>query len=214
LENNLRYIVSLESPEPDVAVTDSLSDRIPSQFLHDLAGQLVHNYSKGYLSLCGIIRGITVKDSSGSSEQILGSGLLLAGVYNLDEENKILFQGVYGRAISRFITALKGKGLDLVFNPFTQSFEATKVYGALLSFSHIWRSDISSAITTGLVDVVNKDFEPSDAFSQSWYLSGNIFWKPLLGVMLGLEFSHGARLNNDGQTGKANRFGFIFYADF
>jgi len=214
LETPYKYIVSLESPDPDIILPDSSSDRIPSQFLPDIAGKLTYNYSNGYVSLSTILRGITVKDSAGSSDQIIGSGLLLAGVYDLDEHNKFLFQGVYGRAISRFITALNGKGLDLVLNPVTQSFEATKTFGLLLSYSHKWRADISSAFTTGLVDVINKDFEPPDAFSESWYLSGNIFWNALLGVRLGLEFSHGTRLNKDGESGRATRFGFIFYADF
>ena len=214
LESNLRYIVSLESPDPDVVLADSLSDRIPSQFLPDIAGQLIRNFDFGYLSFATIIRGITVKDSSGSSAQILGYGFLLAGVYNLDTENKFLFQGVYGAAISRYITALKGKGIDLVYNPTTNLFEATKSFGLLLSYLHNWRSDISSAFTLGMVGIINKDFEPADAFSQSWYYSGNIFWNALLGVRLGLEVAQGRRINKDDSFGRATRVGFIFYADF
>ncbi len=214
LRDHIKYIVSLESPDPDVVLPDSLSDRIPSQFLPDIAGQLVYDYTMGYLSVSGILRGITVKDTSQSSEQIVGFGLLLAGVYNLDEDNKFQFQGVYGSAISRFITALSGKGLDLVYNPNTQLFEATKSFGLLLSYSHKWRSDISSAFTIGMVGINNKDYEPADAFSQSWYYSGNVFWNALLGVRLGLEFSQGRRINKDGNYGRASRVGFIFYADF
>jgi hypothetical protein len=214
LKDNIKYIVSLESPDPDVALPDSLSDRIPSQFLPDLAGQLIHNYTNGYLSLAAIIRSITVKDSSESADQILGYGVLLSGVYNLDPKNKFLFQGVYGAAISRYITALKGKGIDLVYNPTTNLFEATKSFGLLLSYLHNWRSDISSAFTIGMVGIINKDFEPADAFSQSWYYSGNIFWNALLGVRFGLEIAQGRRINNDGNFGRATRVGFIFYADF
>jgi hypothetical protein len=213
-ENNFKYIVSLETPDPDVNVPDSLSDRVPSQFLPDFAGQLIHNYYNGYLTLCAILRGITVKDSSGTSEQIFGYGLLLAGVYNLDEKNKFLFQGVYGSAISRFITALKGKGLDLILNPAKQTFEAANTFGFLLSYSHKWRDDISSALTLGIVDLKNKDFEPADAFSQSWYYSANIFWNALAGMRLGLEFSQGRRINKDSAFGEATRMGFTFYSDF
>ena len=214
LQSKLRYIVSLEAPSPDIIVTDSLSDRVPAQFLPDIAGQLTRNFNFGYLSFSTIIRSITVKDSSGSSEQILGYGFLLAGVYNLDTKNKFLFQGVYGAAISRFITALNGKGVDLVYNPTTNLFEATKSFGIMLSYLHNWRSDISSAFTLGMVGIINKDFEPADAFSQSWYYSCNVFWNALLGVRLGLEIAQGRRINEDGNFGKATRIGFIFYADF
>jgi hypothetical protein len=210
----LQYIVSLESPDPDVGLPDSLSESIPSQFLPDVAGKLIHEYAEGYFSFCGILRGITVKNSPTSTGQIFGFGLLLAGVYNLDAENKFQFQGVFGRAISRFITALSGRGLDLVYNPGTQSFESTEAFGLLGSYSHKWRSDMSSAFTFGMVDIVNKDYEPPDAFSQSWYYSGNIFWNAFLGVRLGLEFSQGRRINKDGNFGRATRIGFIFYADF
>ena len=214
LESNLRYIVSLESPDPDVVLADSLSDRIPSQFLPDIAGQLIRNFDFGYISLATIIRGITVKDSAGSSEQILGYGVLLSGVYNLDTQNKFLFQGVFGAAISRYITALKGKGVDLVYNPSTELFEATKSFGLLISYNHDWRADISSAFTIGMVGIINKDFETVDAFSQSWYYSGNVFWNALLGVRFGLEIAQGRRINNDNSFGRATRIGFIFYADF
>ncbi len=214
LESKLRYIVSLEAPSPDIVLPDSLSDRVPAQFLPDIAGQIVRNFDFGYVSFSTILRGITVKDSSGSSEQILGYGFLLAGVYNLDKENKFLFQGVYGAAISRFITALNGKGIDLVYNPNTELFEATRSFGLMLSYTHDWRADISSAFTVGMVGIINKDYEPADAFSQSWYYSGNVFWNALLGVRLGLEIAQGRRINNDDSFGRATRIGFIFYADF
>jgi DcaP outer membrane protein len=214
LQSKLRYIVSLEAPSPDVVLPDSLSDRVPAQFLPDIAGQVVRNFDFGYISFSTILRGITVKDSSGSSEQILGYGFLLAGVYTLDPDNKFLFQGVMGAAISRFITALNGKGIDLVYNPNTELFEATKSFGLMLSYTHNWRADISSAFTVGMVGINNKDYEPADAFSQSYYYSGNVFWNALLGVRLGLEIAQGRRINNDGNWGRATRIGFIFYADF
>jgi len=214
LNNKFKYIVSLEAPDPDVVLPDSLKDLIPAQFLPDAAGQLIYKYTEGYLSLAGIIRGITVKDSSGSYDQILGYGFLLSGSYKLDTNNKFLFQGVYGAAISRYITALKGKGIDLVYNPNNQLFQATISFGLLASYLHNWRSDISSAFTVGMVGINNKDYEPADAFSQSWYYSANVFWNALLGVRFGLEVANGRRINNDGNYGKATRVGFIFYADF
>lgn len=119
-----------------------------------------------------------------------------------------------GAAISRYITALKGKGIDLVYNPNTNLFEATKSFGLLFSYYHKWRSDITSAFTLGMVGINNKDFEPADAFSQSWYYSGNVFWNALMGVRLGLEIAQGRRINNDDSFGRATRISFIFYADF
>jgi hypothetical protein len=214
LGKRLRYVVSLEAPDPDIYLPDSLSNRIPSQFLPDIAGLLRHDYSEGYIVVSGIIRGITVKDTSASADQVVGFGFLLAGTYDLDNENKFLFQGVYGQAIARFITALNGKGLDLIYNPVSQLFESTSESGILVSYSHKWRNDVSSTFTAGNVTVYNKDFESPDAFNYSFYLSGNIFWNPLLGIRLGVEFSHGRRVNNDGQSGRASRIGFIFYSDF
>jgi len=214
LKSNLRYVVSLEAPDPDIILPDSLSGRIPSQFLPDIAGYIQYDYSRGYVLTAGIIRGITAKDTATSSEQILGYGILLAGIYEVDKSDKLLFQVVYGQAISRFITALNGKGLDLVYNPQTNLFEASNEAGFLLSYSHKWRYDASSTITFGRVVVFNKDFEPPDAFKYSYYFSGNIFWNPLLGMRLGVELSHGYRINKDDQSGSATRIGFIFYADF
>jgi hypothetical protein len=214
LQSKLKYIVSLEAPSPDIVLPDSLSDKVPAQYFPDIAGQLVRNFENGYLSFSTIIRGITVIDSSGSMEQLVGYGFLLAGVYELDSDNKFLFQGVYGAAISRFITALNGKGVDLVYNPGSETFETTRAFGLLGSYLHNWRADISSAFSIGMVGIINKDYEPADAFSQSWYYSANVFWNALLGVRFGLEIAQGRRINNDGNYGRATRIGFIFYAAF
>ena len=211
---NIQYVVSLESPEPDVSVPDSLSYTIPAQFIPDFAGQIIHNFPWGYLSFSGIFRGITVTDTSNVNSQVVGLGGLLAGNYNLDQDNKFLFQAVYGSAISRFIRALSGKGLDLIYDPYTKSYEVVNSFGLLFSYSHNWRPDISSAFTVGMVGINNKDWEPGNNFSQSWYYSANVFWNALLGINLGLEISQGERINVNGESGKATRVGFIFYADF
>ena len=103
---------------------------------------------------------------------------------------KYYFRGYSAGQYHGIITALEGKGIEIrCIIPETETFEATQAFGLLGSYSHTWMSGVTSAFTVGMVGINNKDYEPPDAFSQSWYYSGNIFWNTTMSVRLGLEFS-------------------------
>jgi hypothetical protein len=147
--------------------------------------------------------------------QILpGVGGLLSADLGLGGRDRILFQVVGGNGISRFITALGGQGLDVIFDPNTGKFETVASIGGFVSLEHDWRPNLFMFVTVGLIEVENKEFEPDDAFSNSGYASANLFWNATAGSRLGVEFSLGRRENKDGQDGLASRLAFIMYFDF
>lgn len=212
--NNFRWSVALESPRPEIRVPDSVRLEPAFQSFPDIAARLRKSADWGHVQLAATFRSITVKDLNSELDVLTGFGVLLSGNITFAKDNGVLFQGVYGSAISGFIKALSGKGLDVIYNPLTKEFEPIVSMGGFLTYKRQWHPEWVSFFTAGVVNVENKDFQPEDAFNLSRYVSANLFWEVLTGGRLGLEYSWGERINKDRDSGTANRISFIFIYDF
>lgn len=113
--------------------------------------------------------------------------------------------------------SLGGKGLDVILNPITGSWEAIRSYGGYLTYAHRWINlapGVISNFTVGAIGVLPQDWYADDSFNYSYYLSANGFWRITTGARLGGELSWGQRVNKDGESGDAFRFSFAAYWDF
>jgi hypothetical protein len=214
VSDNFRWVLAVESPTPDINKPDTLKLEPVFQSFPDVAGRLKRQGEWGHMQISAIIRSITVRNIAGEQQELIGFGGLLSGEMEFDGENELMFQAVYGNAISKFIGSLTGRGLDAIFNPNTNEFETVTSMGGFVSYGHTWKPDLYSYFTFGLTNVVNKDYQPDDAFSISQYVSGNVFWEAATGTRLGVEYSWGRRVNKNGNYGTANRVSFIIYYDF
>jgi hypothetical protein len=214
VSDGFRWALGFESPEPDINDPDSLETDDAFQSFPDVALRLRKKGAAGHLQLAGIGRSITVRNIEGNLDYLFGYGGLLSGQIKLRDKNKLLFQLVGGSGISQFITALADRQLDVVYNPNTGGFDKVTSMGGFVSYGYAWKTDVSSYITFGLIDVRNKDYDPPDAFNTSQYISINSFWEITDGTRTGLEYSWGRRENKDGQDGTANRISFVMYYDF
>jgi len=214
--NNLQWSVAIESPKPEITLPDTFSFLIESTFqsFPDISARIRKTGEWGHFQLAGIIRSITAKNIEEELEYLVGFGMLLSGKIKLDSHSELRFQSFFGEAISRYVTALVGNGLDAIFNPNSLKLETVTSMGGFLSFGRHWEPDISTYFTVGLTNVLNKDFQPDNAFNNSQYLSANLFWDVTAGTRLGLEYAFGRRVNKNNDNGTANRFSFIVYYDF
>jgi hypothetical protein len=214
ISDDLRWALAAESPTAEISQPETIQAEPAFQSFPDLIGRIRKFGDWGHLQLAGVLRSITVRDDSGDMQFLTGYGGLLSGNMNLTEKDEILFQVVYGTAIARYVGALTGRGLDVIYNPTTGKFETLSEFGGFLSYSHDWTEELYSYFTAGLTDVRNKDFQPPDAFNYSQYISINLFMEATPEVRGGLEYTFGRRVNKDDKKGTANRFSFIFYYDF
>jgi hypothetical protein len=124
----------------------------------------------------------------------------------------VSFQGVYGSAISRYITTLEGRGLDVYPHP-DGIMDPLRSSGSYLSFEYFWRRNWSFSPITGMVYLWYPRTEPDDSFKSSYYGSLNAFWEPIEILRVGTELTVGQRNNHDRQSGTATRLQFaaIFY---
>ena len=211
--------VALEAPQVDATVVnDSVSGTSATfQGFGDIAARARLELGWGHLTFSTIFRSITLQDVDRETQFLPGLGFQLSGRLDLDDEDQLLFQAIGGRAVSRFVGSLGGKGLDLLLNPETGRWVEVRSYGGYLTYSHRWiriAPDLVSNFTAGAMGVINEDFESDDAFRNSVYFSGNGFWRITEGTRVGSEVSWGRRYNKDGQSGSAVRFSFAAYLDF
>ena len=216
IDSALTWAAAIESPSLEASIPDSLGLDPGFQSFPDIIARIRQSGTWGHLQLAGILRSITIRNPTGELDALAGLGFLVSGRFFLGGErpHRILYQLVAGKGISRFITALSGEDLDLVYNPATQSFDLTSSLGTYVSYAREWTSSLLSYFTVGWISLGNIEDRPDDAFKQSMYVSANLFWDPAPGLRVGGEYSWGQRVNKDGQKGTANRISAVLRYDF
>jgi hypothetical protein len=208
------FAVGVESPTVEISEPDSLKIRPAFQTFPDVAAWTRHRDDWGHVQVAGVLRSISVRNSAGGLDVLVGLGGLFSGRVGVGSEDALLFQAVAGTGISKFITAFAGRNLDVIFNPVTSEFETLGVTGGYISYDHVWAEKVRSYFTGGFAAILNKFHQEDSAFSNAQYVSGNLFWDPGSGARVGLEYTWGRRENKDKRDGIANRIAFILYYDF
>jgi hypothetical protein len=216
IDTALTWGASIESPSVEATVPDSLGLEPSFQSLPDVIARIRQSGSWGHFQLAGVLRSLNIRNPQGDLDKLTGVGALLSGRIFLGGEtpHRVLYQFVAGRGISRFITALSGEGLDVVYNPATQSFDLTSSLGTYISYAREWTPVLLSYATAGWISLGNIEDRADDAFKSSMYVSANLFWDPAAGTRIGGELAWGRRVNKDGQGGNAVRFSLIMRYDF
>ena len=140
--------------------------------------------------------------------------LSLAGILSSLKGGDLYFSFTTGRATSHFVDTFNGKDQDLVFNPNQTSFVPMDYWAGYLAYSHALPKNFSASVSVGLSDVNNQDFQLETDFSNSYNTLVNLFWDPVEGARLGMEFPHGKRVDKGGGSGYANRISLMMYYDF
>ncbi len=215
-QNMVRYAFALEVPNPDITnAPDSIEITPFYQSFPDLTARFeIKSDSWGQIQFSSIVRSITVRDIDENLQVLAGYGGLFSGKLNFFDGNTFYYQFVGGKGISNYIEALSGTGLDVIFDTQNNEYVTMTAYGGFVSFSRQWSDLLSTGLTLGLTYMVNRDFQPDDAFKYSTYGSFNAFANISKVMKLGLEYSYGARINKNYDYGTANRISFKSIVDF
>ena len=216
INSKLTWDAAIESPSVEATIPDSVGHEPSFQSFPDVIFRMRQSGTWGHAQLAGVLRSISVRAPSGSLEVMAAYGFLVSGRIYLggSHPHRILYQFVGGKGVSRYITALKGEGLDLVYNPLSGSVELTASAGGYISYAREWVPSLLTYVTAGFVRIRNIDFFPDNAFSVSEYISANLFWDIAPGMRLGVEYAWGRRVNKNGDYGNANRVSFLLQYDF
>lgn len=207
---NLQF--ALENPETASAnvgapaLIENDDDRIP-----DAVIRLNHTYRNGEISLAGLVRQLSV-DNGAIGDTRTGFGVSLAGKFNLDAAKRydLRFMATYGSGIGRYM------GLnfapDAVWNATSRNLEEVRIAGGFMAFKVNWTPKVRSTFMAShqSVDYDNVLTPASLALfnKSSNSLAANIFWSPVRGFDLGVEFRHGVRELMNGADGGLDRLEF------
>jgi hypothetical protein len=213
INNTLNWQASIEYSTPSIDVPDSINANLV-QVIPDLIGRL--NYKKDKLSfrIAALITTISGTDTTDVVSYSFGGGASFSGMYEFSENNVLHFSYTLTLAASRFMDLFSGKNEDIAYNPENQTFIGLLANGGLVSWSHIWPKSFSSTLSTGLAAITNRDFQLDNAYSYSYNALVNVFWQPVEGARLGIEYASGERWNKNGERGRATRFSILMYYDF
>jgi hypothetical protein len=213
INNKLNWQASIEYSTPNVEVPDSLDAKLV-QVIPDIIGRL--NYKKDKLSFrfAALITTISGTDTTNVVSYSFGGGASLAGMYEFSEVNKLHFSLTSTYAASRFMDLFSGKNEDIAYNSQDQTFEGLIATGGLIAWSHLWPKNLSTSLSFGIAAITNRYFQSDYAYSHSYNALVNVFWQPVDGARLGIEYASGERWNKSGERGRATRFSILMYYDF
>jgi len=188
INSNLSWQASIEYSTPNIELPDSINARLV-QVIPDVIGRL--NYKKDKLSfrVAALVTTISGTDTTDVVGYSFGGGGSLAGMYEFSDVNTLHFSFTSTFAASRFMDLFRGKNEDIAYNSQEQAFEGLFATGGLIAWSHMWPKDFSSSLSFGIAAITNRYFQPDDAYSYSYNALLNVFWQPVDGARLGIEYA-------------------------
>ena len=106
---------------------------------------------------------------------------------------------------------------DMVYNPATGSFDNLDTTSGGIAVEHYWTPTLSTSVTGGFIDTDLKDFQDDLEFKKGYRTQVNLIWRPKGrrdGLLMGVEFEHASRTNNDNSSSNANRVSLATWYDF
>jgi hypothetical protein len=214
-KNNLTWGVALETPDPDITNSDSAEVSPYYQSIPDAASHIkFENARGGHFQISGIFRNIVVRNLDEDLQILQGYGGLLSGLFWIAKESNFKFQLFGGKSIAHYVKALSGEGLDVIFDDIGNSYVPVTTYGGFVSAYHKWSKIMFSDFTAGAARIVNVQSQADNSFKYGFYGSVNLFVHTFKESELGIEYSHGKRVNIDEESGTANRLSFIVFFYF
>ena len=203
LGRGLSLAGSIESPS--IELLASQDDAQTYQSFPDVIGQL--RYVRPGLRVQGaaVLRVLAAAVDTNSRDRVVGSGVMGSVSWDVAPGQQLGGQVVLGRGISRYVTGISGRGLDLLLDPDDNAFVAPLVRGGYVSYSFSPKPRMTINAILGGLWAPRKDFYPSNAYRSGGTLALNTFFPLFDGTLLGFEGVYGRRSNQDGQSGSAFR---------
>lgn len=208
-----KYAAAIEYSLPDFSIPDSVK-ATPLQVIPDFTGKISLNTEVFNGSLAAILTTISGRENSDEISYGFGYGGSVSGEFKINTKNKIFFSFTGGQAISHYIGMLGGQQEDIAYNPEANEFVVLPSTSGFLGYKYDIMDNLFLDLMAGFIAIDNKDFQADNAFSHCYNALVNLFWEPVEGARIGLEYINGRRFDKGGQRGKANKYLLLMYYDF
>lgn len=213
ISGQFKWAAGIEYSHPDFVIPDSIQASL-LQVIPDLTAQISFTSAIFSGQLAGIVTTISGRDRTDKISYGFGFGGSVAGQFTVNEKNKIFFSLTSGQAISHFVGVFGGKRQDATYDPINQEFVMLTSISGFAGYSHDITENLIANISGGFASVVNKDFQATDEFNYGYNAMINVFWEPVEGARLGVEYANGQRFDKGGERGMANKISLLLYYDF
>ena len=88
--------------------------------------------------------------------------------------------------------------------------EILAMFGWMIGWTRDWTDQLSSNFTYGEGILENTPFQPANDFHKNTYFAINLIWYPVERMFADIEYLYGTRVDNDRNTGNANRLQMSF----
>jgi len=213
INQNMSWAAAVEYSIPDLDVPDSINVTL-LQVIPNFSGRYSY-YKKGIsFRVSVVITRISGKTFTDDISYAFGYAGSFAGSMKLKKNNELFFGLFLGKATSHFMDLFNGKSQDMAYNQFSNKFEALDSYAGYIAYEKSLPKNLSTSITFGIAAITNKDFQPEEDYSYSYNALLNLFWQPVKGARVGIEFANGQRFDIGSYRGIANRLSILIYYDF
>jgi hypothetical protein len=213
INDKMIWQASVEYSKTEIDSPDSITVETV-QVIPDLIGRLNYTVERLSFRFSGLITTISGTDTSNVVSYSFGGGASFAGIYKLSTIDKLHFSITSTYAASRFIDVFSGKSEDITYDPGNQRFVGLVATAGFIAWSRSWPKNISTTLSAGFAAITNRAFQPEDQYSHGYNALLNIFWQPVDGARLGIEYANGERWNINRDRGRATRFSLLMYYDF
>jgi hypothetical protein len=192
--------------EAEALEDDDTPDEGPYNPAPDFVARYRYERERGHLQFGSLYRVLGFRNLI-AEDKAFGWGLNFSAGVLVGRRDNMLVSATYGEGIARYLNNLSDLDLDFDLNNDGDGITALPVTGAYGAYQHYWTSQLRSTVTFGYDRVQNTAFQPDDAFSKSYYTSGNLIWRPLKEYQftVGAEFLYGWQVLKDNSKGRANR---------
>jgi DcaP outer membrane protein len=218
LGKGLTLHVSAENPETasanlgSPALIENDDDSLP-----DFAARLNYAGKYGELSFAGLVRQLAV-DNGPVNDEAMGFGASLGGKVFLDKNKRydVRFMATYGNGLGRYIGI--NFAPDAVFVAGPNTLRKVKNFAAFSALRMGWTPKLRSTFAASVQEADYSNALPTAAIAnyndKAWSFSSNLFWSPVSGLDLGVEYRHGERTLVSGASGQLNRVEFAARYNF
>lgn len=157
----------------------------------------------GHLQLAGVGRALGYRDPA-ADDETLAYGVSLTGSLALFEQDLLLFGGVVGNGVGRYVADLGGSGLDAFVGSDGQ-LHMLQTHGGYVAYTHYWSPLWRSNVVYADLRLERSGLLASDAFRRSQYAPANLIWSPAPSWIMGMELLYGRLQQQDGARADALR---------
>jgi len=161
----------------------------------------------------------TIDDGSSVFDEtydVEGRGVVFGGRHLFGDSDQLQYQYTWVRGMGHLIADLAADDVagNAVLVDEGRGVEELETLAGQVAWQHWWQPNWSSTFVYSQVVVENEDVQGPHAYHKSFYSSANLVWDVTNRITTGVEYLHGVRTNNNGESGRANRLQFMTRFNF